>query len=183
MKHHHYAPSLHALIRLIDQHRPAPSATILLSANDASDNAASTTSWELLRAGIAHLADGGINGQMGALTTAVTRASLRSAPLASALGVPAPVFKQIAVVSPCHDAHAEAVFFARRMTEAVLSDIDTSVPMIERVLAADKNIDSTTRSYFNQLASLHQRQCETLMLLIDRLPPPPKPAQAKGFSF
>lgn len=167
-------PSLHRLISLTHQHRPLSATTLIITADTARGSAlAQQTSWDLLASGLAHLADGGINGAGGMLTTAITRASLRSAPVASALGIAAPVFKQTVTVAPCHDTHAQAVFLARRMTEAVMADIDTSAPLIDRALRADKMIDAGTRGYFNQLVDAHQRQCETLLVMIDRLPPPP----------
>lgn len=176
------AASLHDLIRLLDRHRPP---VVLASAQDdpADDTAARRTSWELLCAGLSHLADGGRNGQMGALTAAVSRASLRSAPLASALGIPAPVFALTTDIGPCHTSHAQAVFFARRMTEAVISDIDVSAPIIARALAADSTVSSAAgRAYFDQLCTLHRRHGETVLLMIDRLPPP-ESARDKNFSF
>lgn len=175
------AASLHHLIRLLDRHRPP---VVLASAQDdpADDTAARRTSWELLCAGLFHLADGGRNGQMGALTIAVSRASLRSTPLASALGIPASVFALTADIGPCHTSHAQAVFFARRMTEAVISDIDVSAPIIARALTADSMVSNAGRTYFDQLCTLHRRHGETVLLMIDRLPPP-ETARDKGFSL
>lgn len=171
-------PSLHRLISLTHQHRPPSATTLITTADTNHDSAlAQQTSWDLLGRGLAHLADGGINGANGMLTTAISRASLRSAPVASALGIAAPMFKLTVTVTPCHDTHAQAVFLARRMTEAVLADIDTSALLIERALRADKMIDTGTRDYFNQLVDVHQRQCETLLVMIDRLPPPPVPGK------
>lgn len=170
-------PSLHRLISLTQQHRPA-SPQLILSADPSHDSTlAQHTSWDLLGSGLVHLADGGIGGASGMLTTAISRASLRSAPVASALGIAAPVFKLTATATPCHDAHTQAVFLARRMTEAVMADIDTSAPLIDRALRADKAIDAGTRDYFNRLVDVHHRQCEALLVMIDRLPPPP--AQGK----
>lgn len=171
--------SLHRLIRLTHEQRPRDSALLITTATAADDSAlAARTSWDLLERGLSHLAQGGINGASGMLTTAISHASLRSAPVASALGIAPPVFKLTAAVTPCHDAHAQAVFLARRMTEAVLADIDTSAPMIDRALRGDKTIDSGTRDYFNQLVDTHHRQCETLLVMIDRLPPPPAQGSA-----
>lgn len=170
-------PSLRHLINLAAQRKVQSGATLITTTSATDDSAAKNTSWDLLAAGLSHLCDGGINGAYGLLTTAVSRASLRSAPIASALGITPPVYELAVAVTPCHEAHAQAVFLSRRMTEAVMHDIDTSAPVIERALEADKMIDRSTRHYFAQLAQTHRRQCETLLIMIDRLPPPPQPAR------
>ena len=172
MKSQHNTSTLHRLISLTHQHRPQTTSLIITPEKHSDVAAAQQTSWDLLTGGLTHLADGGINQDHGMLTTAITRASLRSAPVASALGIAAPVFKLVASVTPCHDEYAQDLFLARRMTEAVMADIEISTPMIERALLADKSIDTGTRHYFSQLASTHQRQCETLLVMIERLPPP-----------
>lgn len=172
-------PSLRRLIDLAMARRVAHAATLFTSASATDDHTAQTTSWDLLAAGLDHLCNGGINGAHGLLTTAISRASLRSAPIASALGIAAPVYELTVAVTPCHDAHAQAVFLARRMTEAVMHDIDVSAPVITRALESDRIIGHATRHYFVQLAQAHRRQCETLMLLIDRLPPP-QPARGSA---
>ena len=175
--------SLHRLIALVQQHRPAAQSVIVTAASNTDDaTAAQHTSWDLLTAGLSHLADGGVNGENGLLTTAISRASLRSAPLASALGIAPPIFKLTTLVKPSHSAHAQAVFLARRMSEAVMGDIDKSTQMVARAMNADRSIDTGTRSYFSQLADVHRRQCQTLLLLIDRLPPP-QPHRGGSFRF
>ncbi len=173
--------SLHALISAGQRHRDDTAGGVILPASmdaTADTHAARRASWDLLISGLQHLADGGRQGAAGSLTTAVTRASLRNAPLASALGIPAPVFTLTTDITPCHDAHAEAQFLARRMAEAVQADIPASIPLIERALAAHTDLPAQINGYFTQLAIMHDRQCETLMLLIDRLPRPAPPPPA-----
>lgn len=167
----HY--SLRRLIALTQQHTPQNTTGLITHSHAPSANdAAKATSWDLLVAGLSHLVDGGINGAGGTLTTAVSRASLRSTPLASALGIPSPTFALVSDLMPCHEEHAGDVFVARRMTEAVIADIDVSTPLITRALTADAMIDRGTRDYFCRLPDIHRQSCELLLVMIDRLPPP-----------
>lgn len=177
--------TLYNLISLTNRQRPQGGGIILSATDESSlDINAQNTSWDLLAGGLAHLADGGVNGEAGQLTAAVTKASLRSAPLAAALGIAPPVFKQTAVMSPRHDAHAEAVFLARRMTEAVAADITTSQDALMRNLVANTNVGDDIYRFFERLSAAHARQCDQLMVMIDRMPAPaPKNDSGGKFKF
>ncbi len=176
MTHPNRNASLYHLVVMAQRQTPPRTGGVIVApaGDGASDTAAERTSWELLTQGLSHLYEGGRTQPHGLLTTAISRASLRNAPVASALGVTAPVFELISTVTPCHEAHAQALFLARRMTEAVMHDIDTSMTVINRALAADRMVDRGTRAYVAQLAEMHHRHCEKLLVMIDRLPPPPR---------
>lgn len=141
-------------------------------------------SWTLLRAGVAHLCDGGPGKQPGMLTTAVSKASLRSAALSASIGVAAPVFELAYDMTPKEDGHAEAVFHLKRMTEAVENDIERSVSLIRQILVSPdkrpyitmtKDVLRQNIIFFENLHKAHASSCGSLMEMIKNLKPPRPP--------
>lgn len=192
--------ALKGLLFLIDGRiSQLPSAGIVISAANRgftqAQYQANHESWSLLRAGIAHLHAGAPDGTTGSLTQALTKASLRSSALAAGLGLQPPQFKQVKHLQPEHQGHAQAVFFARRLTEALAVDTPKSHNLIIRALhakpihdiSADAAIEKLIRSenirFFNKLAECHRANTETLREMVDTLPPPKTSTKPSSGNF
>jgi hypothetical protein len=106
----------------------------LVSPSKARD-AAERDVWTLFKSGIQHLKDGGQMNAAGSFSTAVTKACLRSAPMATVLGVRAPRFEENYYDVEFDTGAAEAVFFSRRLLEAVAADAPQSQKFIRQNLA------------------------------------------------
>ncbi len=192
--------SLKGLLSLIDSHvAQLPAAGLILSAANRSftqaQHQADHESWVLLRAGVAHLYSGAPNNAMGSLTGALSKASLRGSALASGLGLQPPRFEQIKQLQPEQDAHAQAVFFVRRLTEALTVDTTKSRDLIIRALHAqslpdidqDDTINKLMRSenirFFNKLAECHTVNTQKLRDIVDKMPPPRPQSKPHPGSF
>ncbi len=111
-----------------DLHALSPTA----AANDAKREV-----WHLLARGIQHLKDGAPGGEAGAVSGAIEKASLRSSSLANSLGVRPPKYEAQEFDMPFFQSgQEEAIFFAARLSEALLADLDTSKVKITQKLAA-----------------------------------------------
>ncbi len=111
-----------------DLHSLSPSA----AANDAKREA-----WHLLAHGIQHLKNGAPGGEAGSISGAIEKASLRSSSLAQTLGVKAPKYEAQEFDMPFFQSgQEEAIFWAARLSEALLGDLDTSKLKITEKLAA-----------------------------------------------
>lgn len=152
----------------------------------------------LLRHGFAHLRDGAPGGQPGSLTQALSHASLRSAPLAAAIGLQAPQFEQVAFTALCTSGFEEAVFFSRRLVEAAEADFDVSKKLMQRAvhgarsdanpLLQDAQFRKQVALSLNTLIEAYGRTLGSVALAIDSLRPPSapsgKPAPGRGgFNF
>ncbi|TAL30440.1 MAG: hypothetical protein EPN97_12500 [Alphaproteobacteria bacterium] len=105
----------------------------LISPSKARD-AAERDVWKLFQSGIRHLKNGGQMDAPGSFAGAVTRASLRNAPMASTLGVKPPQFDENYVDIEFDSGAAEAVFRSRRLMEAVTADAPKSQQLIRQKL-------------------------------------------------
>ncbi|MEZ0224661.1 MAG: hypothetical protein ACAH83_08920 [Alphaproteobacteria bacterium] len=106
----------------------------LVSPSKARD-AAERDVWTLFKSGIQHLKDGGQRNTAGSFANAVTKASLRSAPMAAVLGVRPPKFDENYYDVEFDSGAAEAVFFSRRLLEAAAADAPQSQKFIRQNLA------------------------------------------------
>jgi hypothetical protein len=105
----------------------------VLSPSDAKD-AAERSVWLLFQRGIAHLKNGGQMDQPGLFSEAVSRASLRSAPISATLGIAPPKFQDNYLNLEFDGGAAEAVFRCQRMLEAVAADAPKSQQLIRQKL-------------------------------------------------
>ena len=113
-----------------DLHSLSPTA----AANDAKREA-----WNLLANGIRHLKEGAPGGEAGSISSAIEKASLRNSSLAQTLGVKAPKYEAQEFDMPFFQSgHEEAIFWAARLSEALLSDLDASKAKITERLATAK---------------------------------------------
>lgn len=93
--------------------------------------------WQLIARGIRHLKEGAPNGEAGTISGAIEKASLRSSSLAQTLGVKAPKYEAQEFDMPFfQNGQEEATFWAARLSEALLADLDTSKVKITEKLAA-----------------------------------------------
>ncbi len=116
------------LVIVTDLHSLSPTS----AANDAKREV-----WHLVARGIQHLKEGAPGGEAGSIAGAIEKASLRSSSLATTLGVKPPRYEAQEFDMPFfQNGHEEAIFFAARLSEALLGDLDTSKQKITEKLAA-----------------------------------------------
>ena len=102
----------------------------------AAANDAKRETWRLLAHGIQHLKDGAPGGEAGSISGAIEKASLRNSSLAKTLGVKPPTYEAQEFDMPFfQNGHEEAVFWAARLSEALLADLDTSKVKITQKIA------------------------------------------------
>ncbi|MDI1228928.1 MAG: hypothetical protein PSY14_14705 [bacterium] len=128
------------MLLLAKQHVDALPLAIVTDLHSLSPTAAATDakreSWRLLARGIQHLKDGAPNGDAGAVSGAIEKASLRNSSLAQTLGVKPPTYEAAEFDMPFFQSgQEEAIFFAARLSEALLGDLDTSKVKITEKLA------------------------------------------------
>lgn len=126
------------ILSLVQRHIDATPAEMivdlgLVSPSRARD-AAERDVWKLFQNGIRHLKDGGQLDAPGSFAGAVTKTSLRSAPMASTLGVKPPQFDENYFDIEFDSGAAEAVFRSRRLMEAVTADASKSQQLIRQKL-------------------------------------------------
>jgi hypothetical protein len=124
--------------RLADGMKPAILIDLHTLTPNPSKGAADREVWSLFRNGLIHLKEGGVNGQAGMITAALTKTSLRSTALASSLGVQPPHFEPLPHAVTYKTGYEEAVFFMTRLIEAAKGDLDKSRQMIrQKIRTAD----------------------------------------------
>ena len=97
---------------------------------------ATRESWRLIARGIQHLKNGAPGGSAGSITGAIEKASLRNATLATGLGVKPPVYEAQEFDMPFfQNGQEEAIFWAARLSEALVADLDKSKAKITEKLA------------------------------------------------
>lgn len=101
-----------------------PPITALITTLEPSNarDAAERDIWTLFRNGIQHLKDGGQLGAPGSFGEAISKASLRSAPISVTLGVKPPKFDENYINVEFDSGASEAVWRCRRMLEALEAD-------------------------------------------------------------
>lgn len=118
------------LALVTDLHALSPTA----AANDAKREV-----WQLVAHGIQHLKDGAPGGEAGSISSAIEKASLRNSSLAQTLGVKPPKYEAQELDMPFFQSgQEEAIFWAARLSEALLADLDTSKVKITEKLATAK---------------------------------------------
>lgn len=118
------------LALVTDFHALSPTA----AANDAKREV-----WQLVARGIQHLKDGAPGGEAGSISSAIEKASLRNSSLAQTLGVKPPKYEAQEFDMPFFQSgQEEAIFWAARLSEALLTDLDTSKAKITEKLATAK---------------------------------------------
>lgn len=136
--------TLDLVLGLIEGRLTAFPAVILETPSTPSTHGAQREAWQLLAAGVTHLKEGGPvidikDGKPvhapGLLTTALSKASLRSSALAASLGIPAPRFEQMLLTATYDSGHDEAYFLCKRLVEATLEDTTKSEQMIRTKIA------------------------------------------------
>jgi hypothetical protein len=116
-----------APLLIVDIHTMAPGAV---------RQSAEREAWSLLGKGLRHLKSGAPGGKPGLFTEAVSRASLRNAPLAASYNVAVPKFESVYINLEFDSGAAEAVFYARRLLEALEADRDKSTQILQNHIAA-----------------------------------------------
>ena len=112
---------------------PVAGSLTTLSPSDARD-AAERDVWSLFRAAIQHLKNGGQMNQPGLFSEAVSKASLRSTPMAMTLGVKPPKYEENYLMVEFDSGAAEAYWRSRRMLEAAAADADKSKQLMRAKL-------------------------------------------------
>jgi hypothetical protein len=105
----------------------------LISPSKARD-AAERDVWKLFLSGIQHLKNGGQMNDAGSFANAVSKASMRNAPMAATLGLKPPQFEENYFAVDFDSGAAEAVFLSRRLLEAAASDAPKSQQLIRQKL-------------------------------------------------
>ena len=104
-----------------------------LSPGDARD-AAERDVWSLFRNGIQHLKDGGQKDAPGSFGEAISKASLRSGPMAATLGVKPPQFIENYYDVEFDTGASEAVWRCQRLLEALAADAPKSQQLVRAKL-------------------------------------------------
>lgn len=88
--------------------------------------------WSLLANGIRHLRDGAPGGGAGSMTSALTKASLRSSSLAASIGVTPPEFQKMYFEVDYSTGHEAALSDCKHLIEAAESDLPKSRQIIQQ---------------------------------------------------
>jgi hypothetical protein len=127
------------ILGVVQKHIDSLEAPLTVSLVAISPSAARDTAerevWKLFHNGIQHLKDGGQKNSAGSFAEAVSKASLRSAPMAATLGVKPPKFDENYYNVQFDSGAAEAWWRSRRLLEAVASDAPKSHQLIRQKLA------------------------------------------------
>lgn len=138
------------ILALVQRHIDATPAEMIVNLGlvspSAARDAAERDVWKLFQSGIRHLKNGGQMDAPGSFGGAVTKASLRSAPMASTLGVKPPQFEENYFDITFDTGAAEAVFLSRRLLEAVASDAPRSQQLIRQKLGFTAPLSSPDKS-------------------------------------
>lgn len=120
-----------------------------LSPSDARD-AATRDVWTLFRKGVQHLKNGGQLDSPGSFGEAISKASLRSTPMAATLGVKPPKFDEVYYHEIEFDSGAaEAVWRTNRMVEALEADAPKSQQMVRMKLGFTAPLKSPDKPEVN----------------------------------
>ena len=100
--------------------------------------------WQLYSNAITYLKNGAPQNKPGSLAEAVSRASVRNAPLAAGLGIRPPVYHMTAglEIPPQKSGRLDALFHVKRLLEASLEDLGYSRRMISGGLAAHNPVEA-----------------------------------------
>jgi len=134
---------------------------------------ASSEAWSLFLNGIRHLHNGAPDGQPGSMHEALSRVSLRSSPLAAALGVSPPHFEPI-YFSVDYTTGAEAtLFLCRRLIEAAEADFPKSRTLIQQKILAEKPSMNALKEQmamsFDVLARVYEKVCGEMKVTLASL--------------
>ncbi|MDE2337309.1 MAG: hypothetical protein KGL10_08350 [Alphaproteobacteria bacterium] len=136
------------------------------------DNAAKDV-WTLFHGGIRHLKNGAPDGGPGTMTEAISRVSLRAAPLAAALGIPPPHFEQVLLGVDYADGRAAAFSLCRHLIGAAENDFPKSRQIIQQKILAEKppvdEVKEQMALSFGVLAETYLRACGEMKEELDRL--------------
>lgn len=99
---------------------------------------AERAAWQLLLRGILHLKNGAPDGGAGSMAEALSRASLRSSPLAASLGIRPPQFEQMPFPADFTDGAEAARFLCRELAKAARQDLPRSKDLMTKRIFAEK---------------------------------------------
>lgn len=138
--------------------------SMALSGDDARKEA-----WALLYAAIHHLKDGAPGHQPGSMAGALSKISLRSSALASAIGVKPPQFEHMLFGADYADGQEAALFLTQRLIEAAEGDISKSRQIISQKILMQRPelTESFARSSRNDIAALKQQMGQSLEMLLE----------------
>lgn len=137
-----------AILQLLDAHIEAIPVGLVTdihtSAPSTARNGAMRESWRLFQNGIRHLKNGAPGGEPGSLPGALEKITVRRSSLASGLGVKPPAFEASDEFSvpEFESGREEALFFARRLVEAAMGDLEKSRKTIGNGLATQNPADA-----------------------------------------
>lgn len=138
------------------------------SLDDAKSNAEKDV-WTLLEAGVFHLQCGAPDGQPGTLAEALSRASLRAAPLAAALGVKPPQFEPILLPARPAAGDEAAGFLCRKLLDAAEEDFPKSRKVLQQKILAEKpgnGLKEHMAIAFDALTEAYPRACADLKSIL-----------------
>lgn len=126
----------------VEEKKAEVAPSILLDFHSVNPESASQSAqfeiWGLIAAGITHLKSGGPQGTFGMMSSALSKASLRSSTLASSLGVSAPVFEPILLPADYKNGFGAARQHVMDMMSMALHDFKKSREiMSEKIAKAD----------------------------------------------
>jgi hypothetical protein len=158
------------VIALVDGHTKAATPTVVIRLQEKSPDAlranAAVEAWSLFLNGIRHLKDGAPDGQPGAMTEALSRASLRASPFAAALGIRPPHFEPLYFSVDYTTGAEAALFLCRRLVEAAAADFPKSRQIIQQKILSEKPAVDTLKEQmalsFDVLAETYERVCGEL---------------------
>ena len=128
---------------ITEQKRIAGEGPLIISVTDLDPSkikkTAAAESWNMIEKGVRHLMDGGPAGTPGLFNAALSKMSLRSSPLAQALGVKKLPFEDENVIALYHDGFTAAFSPVKRLLEAAIHDARDSKRLIATAVENNEN--------------------------------------------
>jgi len=174
-----------SVIEVLNTHISETPATLLLSPHEISESSmkqnAKRESFSLFLQSVSHLKSGAPDNRMGLMTTAASKASLRSSSLAASIGVTPPEFEQIYFSIDYKNGYEAAVFFCDKLFNVAEGDFQTSKSVIYKKISDDKADDILKKQIafsFNVLSETYLSICNELKYRLKYIEPPidPKPS-------
>lgn len=158
------------VIKLIERRTPPAFAVVILHLQEKSPEDLRATAgkdvWTLFLNGIRHLKNGAPDGQPGALSEALSRASLRASPFAAALGIRPPQFEPLYFSIDYTTGAEAALFLCNKLIEAAEGDFPKSHQAIQQKILTEKPAVPALKEQmalsFNILSETYAQACKDL---------------------
>lgn len=137
-----YRETMDALIEIADRRIDRNVPVLITDLHDAGaalwTAGAERESWQLLKNGLQHLKEWAPGREPGSITTALTKASLRSSAMAASLGVLPPRFADVDYEKKPLEPKQEALFIADQLVTISMNNVRKSHDVIAKAITEDK---------------------------------------------